>query len=76
MDTIVLDNGIEYVIVKEEIINGTVYTLFSNIDDDDICIRKTVIEDGEEYYTGLDNDNEFELVMASFAKSFLKGIDN
>lgn len=76
MDTIVLDNGTEYVIIKEEIINGTVYTLFSNIDDDsDICIRKTVVDNDEEYYVGLDNEKEFDLVMAYFTKSFLKEID-
>lgn len=51
MNTIVLDDGIEYAIVREDVINGTEYTLFTNVNDNSkICFRKTVIEDGEEYY--------------------------
>lgn len=41
MDTIVLDNGIEYTIVKNEMINDTLYTMFANVNDNtDICFRK------------------------------------
>ena len=40
MNTIVLDDGIEYAIVKEEVINGTEYTLFANVNDNSkICFR-------------------------------------
>ena len=61
MNTIVLDDGIEYAIVREDVINGTEYTLFTNVNDNSkICFRKTVIEDGEEYYIGLDSDKEFD----------------
>lgn len=75
MYTIVLDDGNEYAIVKEEVINGIEYTLFSNLKDNSkICFRKTIIEDGEEYYVELD-DKELELVSAHFAKSLLKEID-
>ena len=75
MNTIVLDDGIEYAIVKEEVINGTEYTLFANVNDNSkICFRKTIIEDGEEYYVELD-DKELELVSAHFAKNLLKEID-
>lgn len=77
MDTIVLDNGIEYAIIKDELINNTTYTLFANINDNtDICFRKTITQDGEKYYVGLDDDKEFDLVAAYFAKSILKEIDN
>lgn len=31
MNTIVLDDGIEYAIVREDVINGTEYTLFTNV---------------------------------------------
>ena len=73
MDTIVLDDGIEYAIVKELEINGTLYTLFANISNpSDICYRKTIIQDNEEYYIGLDDDNEFDLVAMNFAKDMLK----
>lgn len=72
LDTIVLDDGIEYAIVKELKINDTLYTLFANVNDsEDICYRKTIIQDGEEYYIGLD-DNEFDLVANMFAKSILE----
>ena len=45
MKTIILDDGIEYVIIKELLIDNIKYTLFSNIQDPkDICLRKTIIE--------------------------------
>ena len=76
MDTIVLDNGIEYIIVKNEMINDTLYTMFANVNDNtDICFRKTITENGEDYYIGLDDDNEYDLVVAYFAKNLLKEID-
>ena len=76
MDTIVLDNVIEYTIVKNEMINDTLYTMFANVNDNtDICFRKTITENGEDYYIGLDDDNEYDLVVAYFAKNLLKEID-
>lgn len=73
MDTIILDDGIEYAIIKELEINGTLYTLFANVSDSsDICYRKTAVQDGEEYYVGLGDENEFELVNMNFAKDILK----
>ena len=76
MDTIVLDNGIEYAIVKNEVINNILYTMFANVNDNtDICFRKTITKNGEDYYIGLDDDNEYDLVVAYFAKKLLKEID-
>lgn len=77
MDTIVLDDNIEYIIVKEERIDNTLYTLFANINDNtDICFRKTTSdEEGNLYYSGLDDEKEFEKVSAYFAKVMLKEID-
>lgn len=73
LETIVLDDGIEYAIAKELEINGTLYTLFANVNDaEDICYRKTITENGEEYYTGLDDDKEFDLVSMTFAKKILE----
>ena len=37
-------------------------------DPEDFCIRKVKIENEKKYLTGLDSDEEFELVMLSFAK--------
>ena len=74
MNTIILDNGIEYAIIKEEKINDITYTLFANIENpEDICYRKTIIdEDGDECYIGLDNEKEFDLVSLHFAKIILE----
>ena len=74
METIILDDGIEYVVIEEKTINGTLYTLFANTNDStDICFRKTaILEDGEEYYIGLDDEKEFDLVTMHFTKDILK----
>lgn len=69
LESIVLDDGIEYLIFKDKIINGVKYTLFVNIDDDsDICFRKNIITNNEEYYVGLDNEKELEVVLTEFNK--------
>ena len=36
--------------------------------------NKTITENGEDYYIGLDDDNEYDLVVAYFAKNLLKEI--
>ena len=73
LDTIILDDGIEYAIIKELKINDILYTLFANVNDSkDICYRKTIIQDGEEYYVGLDDETEFDLVSNTFAKNILE----
>lgn len=67
--SIVLDDGVEYIIFKDKIINDIKYTLFVNINDDsDICFRKTIIKDNEEYYIGLDNEEELNRVIIEFAE--------
>ena len=69
MKTIVLDDSKEYIIAGELVIDDIKYTLFVNIDDPkNVCYRKSVIEDNEEYYIGLDDYNEFEKVATKFAK--------
>ncbi len=67
VDSIVLDDGIRYIIVDKIDINGTTYTLFSNINnEEDICFRKTVTENGKNYYVGLDDENEVNKVILYF----------
>ena len=69
MDTIVLDNGREYAIVKDLKIDGITYTLFSDLNDPKrICFRKTVNKKGEDYYVGLDDIDEFNKVTMKFAE--------
>lgn len=73
LETIVLDDGIEYAVIKDLKINDTLYTLFANVNDSqDICYRKTIIKDGIEYYIGLDDEKEFDLVSMTFAKQILE----
>ena len=73
MESIILDDGIEYFIIDTEIIDNIEYTLFSNIDDDsDICFRKTLIENEEKFYIGLDDEKEFNKVFLTFTKKNLK----
>ena len=52
--------------------SGTTYLYLVNEDDVmDFLIQKVVVEDGEEYVTGLDSDREFDLVQAYFQRQFL-----
>ena len=63
VETIVLDNGIEYEIIEEQEINNTIYTLFANVNNEtDICFRKTIV----------DNENELNLVAMHFIKKYIK----
>jgi len=72
MESIVLDDGIEYYIFDTKIIDNIEYTLFVNInDEEDICFRKTIIENNEKIFIGLDDKLEFEKVLLTFSKKNL-----
>ena len=63
------DDGIEYVIIGEKKINNVLYTLFANSNDpEDICFRKTVKENDEEFFVELDNTEEVLNVLKEFTK--------
>lgn len=67
IDTVVLENGIEYTEVDDLIYNNTKYILLSNIKNvKDSCIRKISIEDNEEYLCKLDDEKEFDTVLDMF----------
>ena len=69
INTVVLENGIEYTEVDDLVYNETKYILLSNIKNiKDSCIRKLSIEDNEEYLERLDNQNEFEVVLNLFVE--------
>ena len=73
MRTIVLEDNIEYAIIKEITVDGILYTLLANINDEkDICFRKTIIEDNEEYFIGLDDEKELQKVLTYFSKDILE----
>lgn len=69
MYTAVLDDDIEYLIVETLELDGTLYTLFSELENDmNFCFRKTILKDGKEYYSCLEDRNEFNKVMLAFSK--------
>ena len=51
LESIILDDGIEYLIYDTEKIDNVEYTLFVNVKDaTDICFRKTITENDEDFY--------------------------
>ena len=67
VNTIVLENGIEYTEVDDLIYNNTKYILLSNIKNvKDSCIRKISNHDDKEYLCRLEDEKEFEIVLNKF----------
>ena len=67
VNTIVLENGVEYTEVDEVVYDDTEYVLLTNINNvKDSCIRKRSTLDNEKYLCRLDNDNEFDKVLNLF----------
>ena len=57
----------DYLIIKEKEIDGTLYTLFANMEDEsDLCFRKTVVKDGEEFFVNLKDEEEVKKVLKEF----------
>ena len=70
-DVITLEDGIDYVIVDEIVNEGTKYLYLVNKNDEkDFCVRKLIIEDGEEYVSGLDSTEEFNKTISIFANKY------
>lgn len=68
--TVVLENGLEYLIIDEILDNNNNnYVYLTNVnDEEDFCIRKYIIENDNEIYVGLDNDDEFDQALQLYAK--------
>lgn len=67
--TVVLENGLEYLIIDEIQDNNNNYVYLTNVnDEEDFCIRKYIIENDNEIYVGLDNDAEFDQALQLYAK--------
>lgn len=65
-------DGRDYIVAKRIEIAGKIYLYLVNENDVlDFIIQKVIIEDGEEYITGLDSDKEFDLVQAYLQRDFL-----
>lgn len=63
VDTIILDNGKEYGIIKEK--NNYLYLVNLN-DSKDVFIRKVIIENGKECLLPLDNEEEVKKALLLF----------
>lgn len=65
-------DGHDYIVAKKIEIAGTTYLYLVNEDDImDFIIQKVIVEDGEDYITGLDSEKEFDLVQAYIQRDFL-----
>lgn len=69
--------GIEYMIIRELVIDGITYIHLAKVEDpEDFCIRKIQIIDGEEMIVGLDNKEEFDMALEVFANKHEEEIEN
>lgn len=66
VNTVILENGIEYTEVDDLIYNNTRYVLLANIDNvKDSCIRKIRVDNDKSYISRL-SDNEFDIILNMF----------
>lgn len=73
MQSVVLDNDMEYIIVDSMEIDGTEIVLLSNVNDaTDFCFRKPTIKDGKEVLSPLSGKEEFEKVLLQFGLKYEK----
>jgi hypothetical protein len=73
LETIELENKKTYAIIDKINYNNCEYYYLSNIEDNkDFCIRKKEIENDEEFLIGLENDKEFDDVLAIFMEKYKK----
>lgn len=69
VNTMILENGVEYTEVDFLVHNDSKYVLLSNLKNvKDSCIRKITKENDEEYLCRLDDDNEFDIILSLFVK--------
>lgn len=67
----------EYALLKEFSVNDETYYYFISMEDPtDILLRKLLVEDDGEYFTTLDSEEEFDLVMAHLQKLTMLDLKN
>ena len=67
VNTLILENGVEYTEIDKLVYNNTEYLLLSNVKNvKDSCIRKIEIENNEEMICRLDDENEFDIILDLF----------
>lgn len=69
IESIILDDGREYFIVDNVTIDNVTYVLFLDTENDkEIRIRKLVMMNNEEFYVGINDDDEIKKVIIAFDK--------
>lgn len=67
VNTMILENGVEYTEVDNLIYNNIKYVLLSNIDNvKDSCIRKISVENDKVYVCRLKDEIEFDEILNLF----------
>ena len=67
VNTMILENGIEYSEIDNLVYNNIKYVLLSNINNSkDSCIRKISIENNKEYVCRLKDQDEFNIILNMF----------
>lgn len=62
-------DGKEYIELDTVEVNGSKYVyLVSTNDDKAFLINKIVVDNGKEYYEGLESNEEFQIVLLNFIK--------
>lgn len=74
---ITLEDGIDYIIFEAIEHNNKKYLFLANENDnDDICVRKVIEEEGKEYLIKLDDREEFEEVMNIYYQKNKGSVNN
>lgn len=69
IEKVTLSDGITYIIVDEIEINNNKYVYLTNENNEkDFCIRKSILENDEEIFIGLDDEDEFNKALLYFVK--------
>lgn len=73
IEVITLDNGKDYMVTSEIIINNVKYLYLTNEEDiADFCIRKINNINNNEYLVGLDSKEEVLMALKEFTSKFKK----
>lgn len=67
-------NNKDYYLLKKITYNNQVYCYFMNVNDKyDLCIKKIVVKNGEEYFIGLKDEEELNNALKIFYEGVLNG---
>jgi hypothetical protein len=67
VNTMILENGVEYTEIDNLVCDNIKYVLLSNINNTkDSCIRKISYENNKEYICRLKDESEFEKILNLF----------